>query len=72
LDLSALKGSKIKGPGFLELSPYSLQRSPDFQKDFGMVRVSEIIAGDPLWDERTVSFEKLTLGIPLARSSIHR
>jgi hypothetical protein len=43
-DFSALKGKKVKGAGLLELSPHSVQRSTDFQKDFGMVRVCEILA----------------------------
>ena len=58
-DFSALKGKKVKRAGLLELSPYSVQRSPDFKKDFGMVRVAEILGGDPKWDEKTVTYEKL-------------
>ena len=64
-DLSSLKGMKVKGSGLLELSRYSVQRSPDFQKDFGMVHVSEIMGGDQFWDERTVTFDKFTQGLPL-------
>ena len=64
-DLSSLKGMKVKRSGLLELTPYSVQRSPDFQKDFGMVHVSEIIGGDQHWDEKTVTFDKFTQGLPL-------
>jgi hypothetical protein len=64
-DFSSLKGMKVKRSGLLELSPYSVQRSSDFQKDFGMVHVSEIIAGDKLWDERTVTYDKFTQGLPV-------
>lgn len=64
-DLSSLKGMKVKRSGLLELSPYSVQRSPDFEKDFGMVHVSEIIGGDQLWDKKTVTFDKFTQGLPL-------
>lgn len=64
-DLSSLKGMKVKGSGLLELSRYSVQRSPNFQKDFGMVHVSEIMGGDQFWDERTVTFDKFTQGLPL-------
>jgi hypothetical protein len=46
-NLSSLKGRKVKRAGLLELSPHSVQRSTDFQKDFGMVRICEILAGDP-------------------------
>ncbi|HET9486257.1 MAG TPA: hypothetical protein VFO54_02435, partial [Chryseosolibacter sp.] len=58
-DFSALKGKKIKRAGLLELSPFSVQRSPDYKKDFGMVRITEIIGGDPQWDEKTVTYDKL-------------
>lgn len=58
-DLTAWKGKKIKAAGLLELSPHSVQRSPDFQKDFGMVRICEILAGDPQWNEETVTFDNL-------------
>lgn len=57
--LNAFSGKKIKAAGLLELSPHSVQRSPDFQKDFGMVRVCEILAGDPKWNEETVTFDNL-------------
>jgi len=63
-DVSSLKGRKVKRSGLLELSPYSVQRSPDFQKDFGMVHVSEIIGGDQHWNEKTVTFDKFTQGLP--------
>jgi hypothetical protein len=58
-DVSALKGKKVTRAGLLELSPYAVQRSPDFNKDFGMVRIAEILGGDPMWDEKTVTFDKL-------------
>ncbi len=58
-DMNDLKGKKIKRSGLLELSPLSVQRSPDFNKDFGMVRITEIIGGDPLWNEQDVTLESL-------------
>lgn len=58
-DLAALKGKKVKRSGLLELTPFSVERSPDFSKDFGMVRVAEILGGDPLWDEKTVTYDRL-------------
>jgi hypothetical protein len=66
-DFDALKGKKVKRGGLLEMSPYSVQRSPDFKKDFGMVHVVEILDGDPLWDEKTVTFETLKAGLPLEK-----
>jgi hypothetical protein len=64
-DLSSLKGKKVKRSGLLELTPYSVQRSPDFEKDFGMVHVNEILGGDPTWDENTITYSKFTQGLPL-------
>ena len=58
-NFSALKGKKIKRAGLLELSPFSVQRTPDYKKDFGMIRITEIIGGDPQWDEKTVTYDKL-------------
>lgn len=61
-DFSSLKGKRIKRAGLLELTPYSVQRSPDYKKDFGMVRVTEIIGGNTNWDEKTVTYDKLRAG----------
>jgi hypothetical protein len=61
-DLGALKGRKVKRAGLLEMTPFRVERSPDFSKDFGMVRVTEILGGDPAWDEKTVTYDKLRGG----------
>jgi len=64
-DLSDFKGKKISRSGLLELSPFAVQRSPDFHKDFGMVRVAEILQGDPVWDEKSITFDKLKGSLPV-------
>jgi hypothetical protein len=64
-DFSSLKGKKIKRAGLLELSPYSIQRNPDFKKDFGMVRIAEILGGDPQWHEKTVTYNTLKGSEPI-------
>lgn len=64
-DFGEFKGKKISKSGVLELSPYAVQRSPDFQKDFGMVRIAEIRAGNPSWDEKTVTFDGLRETLPI-------
>jgi hypothetical protein len=64
-DLSSLKGKKVTRPGLLEMSPYAVQRSPDFYKDFGMVRVCEILNGDSQWNEKEVTWEKLRGGLSM-------
>lgn len=61
-NMKAFRGMKAGGPGLLELSTHSLQRSPQFKKDFGMVRVVEILAGDSNWDQSTVTLESLCEG----------
>jgi hypothetical protein len=64
-DLSRFKGKKVDGSGLLELTTYSLQRSPDYQKDFGMIRVVEITGGNPRWDEASVTCDAFCAGSPL-------
>lgn len=64
-DMSEFEGKKVEGSGLLELQPVSVQRSKLFNKDFGMVRICEILDGDPAWDEKNVTFERLTRGLPL-------
>src|SRR6185295_3916688 len=56
-DLSKFKGKRITRSGLLEMSPFSVQRSPEIFKDFGMVLVAEIICGRPAWDENSVTYE---------------
>jgi hypothetical protein len=64
-DLSAFAGNRVAGSGLLELTTYALQRSPDDVKDFGMVRITEIIGGDPEWNQKEVSSSRLCRGQPL-------
>jgi hypothetical protein len=65
-DLSAYAGKKVVGAGVLELTTYELQRSPDYQKDFGMVHCSEILSGDPRWQGKDVTYNSLCQGRPMA------
>ncbi len=58
-DLQEFVGKKVEGSGLLELTTYLLQRSPDYQKDFGMVRIVEMIGGDPDWNQEEVTYDKL-------------
>jgi hypothetical protein len=66
-DLSALAGKEVAGHGLLELTTHSVQRSADELKDFGIVRVVEILGGDPAWDQKTVTTESFCRGEPLNR-----
>ena len=49
-DLSAFAGKQVADHGLLELTTHSVQRTSDDLKDFGLVRVVEILGGDPAWD----------------------
>ncbi|MFC2124029.1 hypothetical protein ACFLU5_04385 [Bacteroidota bacterium] len=56
-DFSEHKGKKVTKSGLLELTTHSLQRSPEYKKDFGMIRVVEILAGDAQWDQESVTWD---------------
>jgi hypothetical protein len=54
-DLRAFGGSKVADHGLLELTTWTLQLKAHALKDFGLVRVVEILGGDPNWDRPTVT-----------------
>ena len=54
-DLKAFAGKKVVDHGLLELTTSALQQKAHALKDFGLVRVVEILGGDPDWDQRTVT-----------------
>jgi hypothetical protein len=64
-DLSAFAGKKVSGSGLLELSTYSVQRLAEEVKDFGQLRTVEILAGDPNWDQKTVTYSSLCQNQPI-------
>jgi hypothetical protein len=66
-DLSAFAGRRVKGHGQLELTTRTVERSGDDIKDFGQVRVVEILGGDPRWKGATVTTESLLQGQPRSR-----
>ncbi len=61
-DLSAFAGRKVDGSGLLELKTHSVQRRAARTKDFGVIRVVEILGGDPRWDDQTITYENLCQG----------
>jgi hypothetical protein len=65
-DLSAFTGQRAAGAGLLELTTRSVERTPDVTKDFGIVRVVEILGGDPAWDRTKVTTDNFCRGEPLA------
>ena len=66
-DLGDLKGKNIKGSGLLELTSYAIQRSPEYEKDFGMVRITEILDGDENWDQGKVTYHSFCSDLPFER-----
>ncbi len=53
------------GSGLLEISTYALQSRRGDIKDFGQVCVTEILGGDPQWEETKVTLDSLCQGKPL-------
>ena len=66
-DLSKFTGKKVAGHGLLELTTYSVLRKATPLKDFGLIRVVEILGGDPNWDQTTVTADSFRGGQPLTR-----
>ncbi len=64
-DLSAYAGRQVEGSGLLELTTHSIECAATGKKDFGGVRVTEILGGDPAWDQHTVTLKSLTRGKPV-------
>ena len=64
-DVDAFWGRRATGHGLLEVTTHSFSRNDDKKKDFGLVRVVEILGGDPEWQQDTVTLESLTRGEPL-------
>jgi hypothetical protein len=66
-DLAAFAGKQVADHGLLELTTHSVQRLSQDVKDFGQIRVVEILGGDPAWDQRTVTTNSLRQGERLDR-----
>ena len=66
-DLRKFAGKKVAGHGLLELTTYSVQQKAERIKDFGIVRVVEILGGDPNWGQTTVTTDSFCHYQPLNR-----
>lgn len=64
-DLSAFAGKPVAGAGLLELTTHTLERSSDYLKDFGMVRVAEVLGGASDWKQNNITYNKFCQGQPL-------
>lgn len=63
-DLRPFAGRTVAGNAVLELTTRSLQLGPNDPEEFGQVRVTEILGGDPSWDHGTVTLDRLLGGRP--------
>jgi hypothetical protein len=61
-DLRSLAGGQAAGSGLLTLTTHSVQRTSDDLYEFGKMRVVEILGGDPLWNQATVTCDSLCQG----------
>lgn len=64
-DMGAFAGKRASGSGLLELTSYSVLRKSESVKDFGILRIVEILSGDASWDEGTVTSASFRAGDPL-------
>jgi hypothetical protein len=64
-DLRRYAGRKAAGSGILELTTHSIAWPGPGKVDFGGVRISVIVGGDPAWDRKTVTLDSLRKGKPL-------
>jgi hypothetical protein len=67
-DLGKFAGKKVAGNGLLELTTYSTQRKAEYVKDFGLIRVVEILGGDPAWEQKAVTTDSFCHYEPLNRA----
>jgi len=58
----AFAGRRVADRGLLEMTTRSVQRNAEEMKDFGLVRVVEILGGDPSWLRDTVTVDSLLQG----------
>ena len=63
-DFGPLAGRKSDGPGLLELTTRALEVPAGERPDFGLLRVVEILGGEPAWDERTATWTGISRGAP--------
>ncbi|MCJ7589239.1 MAG: hypothetical protein MUQ00_15260 [Candidatus Aminicenantes bacterium] len=57
-------GKKVAGSGLLELTTRSVERTSKDIPDFGLIRVVEILGGEPGWNRESVTWNSLLRGAP--------
>jgi len=66
-NLNDFIGKRVIGASLLDLTTFSVQCSFAKRKDFGMVRVVEILGGNPGWDQNEVTLNTFCQGQPLTK-----
>ena len=66
-DTSPWKGKEVAGHGQLEFCVKAVSRLKNSPKDFGEVRICEILTAAPDWKDSTVTYDNFTRDSPLAR-----
>jgi len=61
-NLEAFAGRRVADHGLLELTTHSVQRNAEEIKDFALLRVVEILGGDPSWKRDSVTVSSLVAG----------
>jgi len=64
-DFAVFAGKKASGAGLLELTTHSVEGVSDPPPDFGLIRVVEILGGDPAWTRNSVTWNSLLRGEPV-------
>jgi len=64
-DIKELQGKTVDGLGLLELSTFNLQGKAELLKDFGGIRVTEILGGDPAWEDESVTWASFCNKLPI-------
>lgn len=64
-DLGEFAGRRVRGSGLLELTTLTVDRAEYDSAGTGLLRVVEILGGDPDWTGATVTLRSFTAGRPL-------
>jgi len=64
-NLEAFAGHQAEDHGLLELTTHSVQRNAEKIENSGLVRVFEILGGDPSWNRDSVTMSTLVAGRPI-------
>ncbi|MHB8054009.1 MAG: hypothetical protein ACYDH3_01985, partial [Candidatus Aminicenantales bacterium] len=62
-DFKELAGKKAAGAGLLELTTKAVEELAAKIKDFGEIRIVEILGGDAAWDRKTVTWTSFLGGL---------